>query len=367
MKRSISSEAASSNVDSIVRWMLHHWMDARAIDFTLMDLPAETIFLLPSLKTQQQEARLDAHVPAALRVFRGAFFHNFVWHDIMMAKERQDCMESVGGGTRYTSSEGPVERLCTHLLSLMDRLTALNLFTATAPQLPSFKELEHLELHSMNLEGVEQSLIGLHSLKTLFLSCEHLEALLPELRMEGLSKLRHVRLDDVFPAELSLPPDCRLDVKGEAIVMDKVISAAWRDALKHLHACTCRWTMRKDKPRSLIVTRLPTFLSLAAGCIQELSLVATQPLIHQVVYVTFGLDPAIFCNLKQLRLKTNWHFKIHVPAAVRLASLQVHAYILTLTFEDAKGDACELREHMDIYHGAPQSCSCTMCWECMRR
>ncbi len=65
--------------------------------------------------------------------------------------------------------------------------------------------------------------MGLHSLETLFLSCEHLEALLPELRLQGLPKLRHIRLDDVFPAELSLPPGCRLDIKGEASVMDEVI------------------------------------------------------------------------------------------------------------------------------------------------
>ncbi len=76
---------------------------------------------------------------------------------------------------------------------------------------------------AVNFEGVQQSLMGLHSLQSLFLSCEHLEALLPDLRLTGLTRLRHVRLDDVFPAELSLPPGCRLDIKGEAAVMDEVI------------------------------------------------------------------------------------------------------------------------------------------------
>ncbi len=64
--------------------------------------------------------------------------------------------------------------------------------------------------------------MGLHSMETLFLSCEHLEARLPELRLRVLPKLRHVRLDDVLPAELSLPQGCRLDVNGDASVMQTV-------------------------------------------------------------------------------------------------------------------------------------------------
>lgn len=79
-----------------------------------------------------------------------------------------------------------------------------------------------LVCHAVKFKGVEQSLIGLHRLKTLFLSCEHLEALLSELRLNGLSKLCHVRLDDVFPAKLLLPRGCRLDIKAEAVIMDKV-------------------------------------------------------------------------------------------------------------------------------------------------
>ncbi len=77
---------------------------------------------------------------------------------------------------------------------------------------------------------MQQSLMGLHNLETLFLCCEHLVASLPELRLEGLPKLRHVRLDDVLPAELSLPRGCRLDVKGEASIMDQVPL----DFMKHM-------------------------------------------------------------------------------------------------------------------------------------
>lgn len=78
---------------------------------------------------------------------------------------------------------------------------------------------------------MQQSLLGLHSLETLLLSCEHLEAFLPELHLKPLPKLRHVRLDDVFPWELSLPPGCRLDLKGEVSVMEEVQSLTAPDLL----------------------------------------------------------------------------------------------------------------------------------------
>ncbi|CAL8462513.1 g2046 [Coccomyxa elongata] len=298
------SRHVPGNVESILRWMLHHWMDARAIDLTMhpliKDLPAEATRLLDSIGNCGQGEGADFHAPTALRVFRGSFISDLMAHKAMMAKERNG---SNGARPLYIS-EGPLERLCARLLPLMGRLTALNLSMPKAPQLPSFNELEHLELHSINFEGMQQSLMGLHSLQTLFLSCEHLEALLPELRLTGLPRLRHVRLDDVFPAELSLPPGCRLDIKGEAAVMDEVIGAAWKDALQHLHACTCRWTLtRKTGLRHVNVHTLPSFLSMAAGCIQELSLDGTGGLDFSAGPAgqqPIRLDPAIFCNLKKL-------------------------------------------------------------------
>ncbi|BDA46377.1 hypothetical protein COCOBI_08-4690 [Coccomyxa sp. Obi] len=270
------SRHVPGNVESVVRWMLHHWMDARAIDLTMhplsKDLPAKATHLLDSIGNRGQGEGAEFQVPAALRVFRGSFISHVMAHKAMMAKDRRG---SDGARPLYIS-EGPLERLCARLLPLMGRLTALNLSIPRVPQLPPFNELVHLELHSIKFEGVQQSLMGLHRLQTLFLSCEHLEALLPELRLEGLPKLRHVRLDDVFPAKLSLPPGCRLDIKGEAAVMDEVIGAAWKDALQHLHACTCRWTLtRKTGLRFVNVQTLPSFLSMAAGCIQELSLDGT--------------------------------------------------------------------------------------------
>ncbi|CAL8462636.1 g2169 [Coccomyxa elongata] len=217
----------------------------------------------------------------------------------------------------------------------MSRLTALNLFIPKAPQLPPFNELEHLELHSINFEGVQQSLMGLHNLETLFLSCEQVKASLPKLRLEGLPKLRHVRLDDVFPAELSLPHGCRLDVKGEASDMDQVIGSAWQDALQHLHACTCRWTVKPwTWQRYVDVQRLPNFLSMAAGSIQELSLVEEEVAgdFPKLAYLIW-LGPAIFCKVKRLSIKLNgqvygdisgW-IHIHIRATVHLDSLQIYA------------------------------------------
>ena len=67
--------------------------------------------------------------------------------------------------------------------------------------------------------------MGVHNLKTLYLSCYFFDPGLLELRLKGLAKLHHVRLENVFPIELSLPHGCRLDVRGQATVMDQVLLA----------------------------------------------------------------------------------------------------------------------------------------------
>ncbi|BDA46510.1 hypothetical protein COCOBI_08-6040 [Coccomyxa sp. Obi] len=326
--------------------MLHHWMDARVIDLTIRplneDLPAEATRLLDS------GAGAQHLVLAALRVFRGSFFSRHIAEKAIMAKGRQ--VSDLAQPPQFP--EGPLERLCARLLPLMGRLTVLNLTIPKVPQLPPFEQLEHLELHSVAFDGVQQSLIGLHSLETLFLSCKHLEAFLPELRLEELCKLRHVRLDDVFPAELSLPHGCRLDLTGEADVMDKVIGAAWQDVLQHLHACTCTWTVtRRTQLGSLSVNTLPSFLSVAAGCIQELSLVGTMHVAdQQPISFLLQLDAATFCNLKRFYLKSEGTTWIHIPAAVHLASLHIYAEILRITFQEAPMFSCVNLADVNVFH-----------------
>ena len=159
------------------------------------------------------------------------------------------------------------------------------------------------------------------------------------------------------------------------------------------------------------------FLFCCAGSVQELSLVLTD------VAGSIRLDPAIFSNLKKLWMRSTDQAQIDIPASVHLASLQVYARKLGLSFEDAVvsckhltnitvlhrktsdpngvfeplqkamaesgihirllkyhpdfnfvtcmpvsllEDNCEFQKHMKIYKGAPPSCSCTMCWACTR-
>lgn len=83
-------------------------------------------------------------LPGALRVFRGSFISQLMAHKAMMAKERR----GTDGARPLYISEGPLERFCALLLQLMGRLTALNLTIPSIPQLPSFQELKHMELHS---------------------------------------------------------------------------------------------------------------------------------------------------------------------------------------------------------------------------
>lgn len=135
------------------------------------------------------------------------------------------------------------------------------------------------------------------------------------------------------------------------------------------------------------------------------------------------LDPAIFCNLKLIWLKSNSRFQNFIPAAVHPASLQIYAGDLDLSFEDAVASCASLNDvnifflitrdpsfvkllrwhfakngghircvrarpypvsllvtsmppspdgaddsirHMEILEGAQPNCSCTICWECMR-
>ncbi len=170
----------------------------------------------------------------------------------------------------------------------------------------------------------------------------------------------------------------------------------------------------------------PSSCACCAGCIQELSLIGTQPHQYWMLTVVIQLDPAIFCNLKRVWLKSNLHsvLEIHVPAVVHLDSLQIHADALGLEFEDAMvscgnltnvnvfvrqslspplaellcaslarngvynclytqnestllmsmpppdGYKRAMARHLlalEIFRDMDHKCSCSICWECVRR
>lgn len=168
-----------------------------------------------------------------------------------------------------------------------------------------------------------------------------------------------------------------------------------------------------------------------AGCIQELTLYGFRCQGYfSPVYVSIRLEPAMFCNLRRLCLKSKGHVQVHIPAAVHLASLHIFAELLSLTFENAMvscanlidvnvlhcttigptviellkgplaekgvcvrqitrhhdihlhqhtlrlvtsmppsphGDSHDLQMQLDIFEGTVHNCSCTMCWTCMKR
>ena len=153
-----------------------------------------------------------------------------------------------------------------------------------------------------------------------------------------------------------------------------------------------------------------------AGSVQELSLVLTDV----AGEFSIQLDPAIFSNLKKLWMRSTYQAQIHIPASVHLASLQLYARKLGLSFENAevscrhltdvivlhrytlgvfeplqkampesgihirllkyqpdfylvtckplspREDTCEFKKYMRIFQGAQPSCSCMMCWACTR-
>lgn len=61
--------------------------------------------------------------------------------------------------------------------------------------------------------GAQESLRTLRALRTLVMSCEHLEAVMPMLDLVPLPSLAHVILDHVYPQRCALPPGCTLDLR----------------------------------------------------------------------------------------------------------------------------------------------------------
>ena len=59
----------------------------------------------------------------------------------------------------------------------------------------------------------QESLRTLRALRTLVMSCEHLEAVMPVLDLSPLPALHHVILDHVYPQRCALPPGCTLDLR----------------------------------------------------------------------------------------------------------------------------------------------------------
>lgn len=89
-----------------------------------------------------------------------------------------------------------------------------------------------------------------------------------------------------------------------------------------------------------------------AGCIQELSLDGTGSLDFSAGpggQEPIRLDPAIFCNLKKLWMRSDLQIRMHIPAAVHLTSLQIYVHVLVLSFEDAMVSCANLTELIMLY------------------
>jgi hypothetical protein len=344
----------------------------------------------------------------AARAFKGCFVSELMTWKRMNAKEHS--------GTQVPRplyiSNGPLEGLCAMLLSLMPRLRALNLFISFIPQLPPFQELRHLELHAVKFSGIQAAVLGMPVLETLFLSCEHEEAMMAELDLEQLPQLLRLRLDNVFPKRLRLPRGCRLDLSGEAAVIDEAVArGGWADALGKLRACTCAWTIvRKTGLRFHTVSSLPVFLSLATS-LEELSLHG-----HGEVDFSIVSRGLLSCDsLTSLWMKSDSMIFFHLPAGLRPRRMEVYAPSVRLEFDDLRSSVGRLEalcivsrtvvlpdnlkdelllnsqplvytylkelnilhfkndqaissgHHVNVYSGAEKACRCCICWTCLLR
>lgn len=410
------SRSMAGNVESVIRWTIRHWRDARTIDMTMFPLAKE----LPpdacpdSLISAMDNAAGQSCIAQALREFRGTFVSELMTWKRMSARERT--------GTQaprplYVSS-GPLEALCALILPLMSRLQALNLFISFIPQLPPFQELRNLELHAVKFGGVQGLVSRLTALKTLLLSCEHEEAVMAELDLAQMPRLRRLRLDSVFPKRLALPAGCRFDLSGGAAAMDAVISRGdWADALSKLRACTCVWTIvRKTGLRFHTVSALPAFLSRASS-LEELAL-------HGNGEVDFSIVNRVMLSsisLESLWVKSDSSVSLHFPAGLQLRRLRVYSPRVGLRFDnwissicrwedviimtsiftlpmnleekliavgsgliqmstgESEGDLgltlrslyrlseADIQQHVHVYRGGQPLCQCGMCWSCLKQ
>ena len=79
-----------------------------------------------------------------------------------------------------------------------------------------------LQLQAIEFSNVHDSMQQMPILQTALLACMRMEALIPVLDLSNLPRLKHLSLQDVYPEQLSIPQGCRLDLQGEAQVMQQV-------------------------------------------------------------------------------------------------------------------------------------------------
>lgn len=79
-----------------------------------------------------------------------------------------------------------------------------------------------LQLQAIEFSNINDSMQQMPILQTALLACMRMEALIPVLDLSNLPHLKHLSLQDVYPVQLVIPQGCRLDLQGEAQVMQQV-------------------------------------------------------------------------------------------------------------------------------------------------
>ncbi len=79
-----------------------------------------------------------------------------------------------------------------------------------------------LQLQAIEFSNINDSMQQMPILQTALLACMRMEALIQVLDLSNLPHLKRLSLQDVYPVQLVIPQGCRLDLQGEAQVMQQV-------------------------------------------------------------------------------------------------------------------------------------------------
>ncbi|BDA45260.1 hypothetical protein COCOBI_07-0470 [Coccomyxa sp. Obi] len=334
---------SSSEPTSAVRWFVRHCEAATDGQLSLHWPSQQGMCEL----MQECEGGLPAH---RMQVFSGLFE---VASDLATPQDESASPRQRRAGYQTGDSPAPFhtpEEFGCWMVAQMTRLVALNLSLSrlpmTAPRCGA--GLKHLVLRTnlgcrdasgchMGQQALSQWwdwLAQLRGLETLVLCGGHQGCCfqVPGCDLSDLPRLTYLRLENMLPAFLALPPACRLDWQLSSIELmllhgglHRCFQDGWGAALNSLHTCVLTWHDNLDAIQALQqIFRNPT-------SVRELHIQTTD----QKPMTELDLALPGCQNLNSLVIEAAGDLFVQLPARMQLCRLHVITPgALSLTAED---------------------------------
>ena len=193
-------------------------------------------------------------------------------------------------------------------------------YPATLPPLGNLKELSLCARHWK--AGLQDSLLPLRSLESLKLAAErHSEkSKIPECLLKPLTSLRKLELEYLLPAELQLPPQCRLTLiqHGQFLEKLKFGPEGWDEAcLDALDTCAIEWNEAGPQSRLYFVDVNLPFLKQASSATAMALCGMAQYALEPIL-----LNVPVLANVTDLFLQSKL-LVATIPGSLPLTCLQV--------------------------------------------